>query len=342
MNTIKTTKFVYLLILCVSIILLLLPQLAAANYSVRPLVADFSLEPRGIANQTITIQNNSSRLQRVYATVNAVSVDGAGSITDFIPRSRASNTDTITSWIEISRARIEVAPQDTVEIPLRIQVHPQAKPGVYHAFIGLAPGRNREAAEEVVRSGQAPGTIVRIEIQDDRTAYLRLDNFVTDRFVFNSANSEFVYVIENPSDTALVPKGELIVYDSRGREVGAVAVNPENISIAPGDTHRFAEQVPDMSGLGRHRALLSINYGDGQRASLNDTIFFHQVPLQTLLLLFFFSLVVACAVAYVVHRRYAVVVDDHDLVALYHSPDRVSAPADHDVDLRPKNYEKTD
>ena len=262
-------------ILILSGLLFLIPLLAFADHSVRPLVVDLDMEPRAQAQETITITNQSDRMQRVYATVNAVKVEGEDTIAEFTAPSDSDNRITPTSWFQVSRARIEVPAGEQYELPVRIHIHPQAEPGVYHVLLGVASGRNRPTAEERVRSGAAPGTLFRIAVADDRTAYLQLRSFYADRLMSNVAASSFSYTIENPSDTPLTPGGEIILYNRSGHEVGSIPANPDRIEISPGSAHTFSPPISDTVGWGRHRAHLTVTYGDGQRASLTDTIFFY-------------------------------------------------------------------
>ena len=286
------------------VLLLLVPLVAFGDHTVRPLVVDLDTEPRGQARENITITNQSDRTQRVYATVNAVQVEGESTITEFTTPADSDGRITPTSWFEVSRARIEVSAGEQYELPVRIQVHPQAEPGVYHVLLGIASGRNRPVAEERVRSGAAPGTLFRIEVADDRTSYLQLRSFATDRFISNVAASAFSYTIENPSDTPLTPGGEIIIYNRSGHEVGSVPANPDRIEILPGSAHTFSLPISDTAEWGRHRAHLTVTYGDGQRASLTDTIFFYHVPLLWLSLIFFVLLLVSVVFSYTLHRRY--------------------------------------
>ena len=291
-------------VLLFGVLLLLMPMIVFGDHSVRPLVVDLDMEPREQAQETITITNQSNRMQRVYATVNEVQVEGERTITEFTAPSDSDNRITPTSWFQVSRARIEISAGGQYELPVRIQVHPQAEPGVYHVLLGIAGGSNRPIAEDRVRSGAAPGTLFRIEVADDRTSYLQLRSFATDRFISNVAASAFSYTVENPSDTPLIPGGEIIIYNRSGREVGGLPANPDGIEIAPGSAHTFSLPISGTSGWGRHRAHLTVTYGDGQRASLTDTIFFYHVPIFWLSLVFVVLLLFSITFSYILHRRY--------------------------------------
>ena len=310
------------------------PQVAAATYTVSPLVADLELEARGQANEVLTITNTTNRVQRVYATVNTVTLDADGGVEEFTQRSQSDNKVTPTSWFEVTRGRIEVPPQSQTEVPVAIRVHPQAEPGIYHVLVGIGAGSNRGQAEERVRTGQAPGTVFRVAIADDRTAYLQLRDFVADRLVSNVLTSNFSFVVENPSDTPLVPRGEIIVYDSRGRETTSFAVNEEGATIAPGDAQAFAIPMNEDMAWGSNRALIALTYGDGQRASLTDTIFFYRIPIPIVLTIFVLLLALSVLVAYVIHRRYdgqAVADDGADEVLVFHRPHQTRGETEHDI-----------
>lgn len=322
--------------------LLSLPFFVFAEYNIRPLVVDLDMEPRAQARESITISNQSERTQRVYATVNAVTVDGDDTITEFATPAESDNRVTATSWFEVSRGRIEVPAGQEYELPVRVQVHPQAEPGIYHVLLGVAGGSNRPAAEDRVRSGAAPGTLFRIEIADDRTAYLQLRSFSTDRLMSNVAASTFSYTIENPSDTPLIPDGEIILYDSRGREVTAIPANPERITVDAGSSHQFTPNMSDEIGWGQHRALLSVAYGDGQRATLTDTIFFYHVPWIWLSVIFIVLLFFSIAVAYWLHRRYyasAFVVETASAVPLRRRAFTTRTDSNSDVRITKTDYE---
>lgn len=316
------------------------PSIAAADYSVQPRVLDRTLEPRDTVSDTITLRNTGNRLERVYATVSPVELDSDGDIESFAREVDGDNRSSVTHWLNIERGRIELAAGEERSVRLGMQIHPQAEPGVYHAFVGFASGRNRAAAEETVRAGQAPGTLVRIEIGENRTSYLRLDQFLADRFVLDTADAVFTYTIENPGDTPQIPRGEVIIYNTRGEEVGAVTANPDGETIEPGESKTFTSPIPESAGMGRHRAYLSLNYGENQLASLQDTIFFFQVPIWQLVSIFLGVLATATGVAYWVHRRYAAVVDadEEDRVAVYHDPARERPRLDHDLDLKRSNH----
>lgn len=310
----------------------------AANYSVAPILIDHTLEGRSILSETVKITNNENRILRLYAAVNEITVGTGGEIQTFVPPSMSDNTVSVTSWIEISRARLELRPGETRELPMTIKINPNAKPGSYHAYVGFGDGRNRGEAEAKIRNGQAEGVIVKISLDEERNDFLRLANFVVQRFVTEEGNGGVTFDIQNPTDKDIIPAGEVIFYDSRGREVAALPVNPDHTAVPAGETVSFEDSVPiPESSVGRHKAYLSVEYGENQLASVQDTTFFYIVPIKQLVILFVIVLLVAVSVTFFIHRRYSgddVDEEEEFAVAMFDRRGAESESKDHDVDLR--------
>jgi hypothetical protein len=332
----KFLSFIFSLIIATA---LFAPAAFASEYSVSPLVIDHELEKRDIVHETITITNPTSRVIRIYPTVNEVSVDEGGAIKSFVePSMTADRTTSITSWIEITRARIELKPGESKEIPLTIKVNPEVGAGEYHAFIGFPEGSNRDEAQKKVNAGTAPGTVVRIGVDKVQNQFLRLTRFVVERFIKGSSEGSILYSLANPGSDPVKPGGEIIFYDTRGTEVASVPVNASGTVIEGGKDAVFTGTVPTDLKMGKYKAFLSVEYGDDQVASVNDTTFFYVLPLKTIIIAFALVLLLAIALALYVHRKYDLggEEDGSDSVALFLREGR-SESKDHDIDLSQKN-----
>jgi hypothetical protein len=325
--------------LSLALLFLLCPFLAgAANYSVSPLVLDHDLEKRDIITETITLTNNDSRVIRIYPTVNEIALDEGGSVQSFVDSSMSDRTTSVTSWLQITRARLELQPNETKEIPLTIKLNPEVVAGEYHAFIGFPEGSNRPEAEKKVYAGNVPGTVVRIGVDKVQNQFLRLQRFSVERFVKGTTEGDVEYTLLNPGDDPVVPKGEIIFYDNHGYEVSSIPVNPDKRALEGGEEAAFSDKVPEHLKLGKYKAFLSVEYGEHQTASLHDTVFFYVLPLWNLIGIFVVVLVGAILIALYVHRKYDMVKSDVDAddVALYIREGR-SESKEHDIDLSQKN-----
>ncbi len=337
MSFFKSTHLVYILV-----IFACLPTFSeASNHSVSPLIIDLELEKRDIIHKEITVTNHSGKQLRVFPSVHTVAIDDDGAIEAFTEPSMVDDkASSITSWIQVPRKRIEILAGESVTIPVTIKIHPEVKPGEYHAVIGLGDGSNSPQAVKKVRAGTAPGTVIRISIDKVQNQFLRLEKFAVERFVTENDEGTISYILHNPGDDPVVPAGEIIFYNNSGGEIYSLPVNPDAMSIASGKTEKITDDVPDDFKIGKYKAFLSVEYGEHLTSSVHDTAFFYVLPLKQLILIFVIVLVVALLIALYVHRRYdvedEVEVSESADVPMYLRTNR-SESQDHDIDLSKKN-----
>ena len=341
MKQIEITKIKYrsnlmLLFLC----LWTIPTFCfATSYAVSPLLIDKELQKRDIVTEKITITNNEQSVIRIFPTVNEVSVNEGGTVKGFVEPSMITNkAKSITTWIALSRAQMELQPGEKREVTLTIKVDPEVEAGEYHAFIGFPTGSNRPEAEKLLYTGSSPGTVLRIGVNKIQNQFLRLTNFTVDRFIKSSSEGKITFVLTNPGDSPVIPEGEIIFYDSRGTEVGSVPVNTNHQSIESLKELSFSSFVPATLKTGKYKAFLSVEYGALQKTSINDTAFFYVFPLKQLIAIFVSILLSAIVIALFVHRRYASrdVDDGITDVGMYIRQSK-SEPKDHDIDLSKKS-----
>ncbi len=251
--------------------------IAAQQFSVSPLLIDETTEGRDLFTRTITLQNGQARNTRVYASVHEITLGDKTEILNFVPGSMSNRDTSITSWLEITRGRLEVPAGGSLEVPLTVRVHPNVKPGTYHAFVGFATGANRDEVVETILAGRGTGVIVKLTVGDDVNEQLQLVSFTTDRISLHKDSGNLTFTLENTGDVPVTPDGEVIIYDARGKELAMLPVNSEANTLEPGQRAVFTEQLPFTEHLGRSKAHLTLNYGD-QKAAVIDTAFYYSIP----------------------------------------------------------------
>jgi hypothetical protein len=325
--------------LCGGIMLLvafLLPSVVgAAELSVSPVLLDLEVSARDVVTKDITLTNTSSAKLFVYATVNEILIDEGGQVKEFVSPVMTDRSNTVTSWVEITRGRLEFEPGETKTVPLTIRVSPNAEPGNYHAFIGFYPTNKRHLAEAAAMAGQAEGTIVKVAVGEKTNDIVRIASFLIDRVIFSKDKGDIEIKVENNGDAAAVPSGEIIFYNSRGEEVSSLPVNAESAVIEPGQSATLVAKVPFYESIGRFKANLVLRYGKDQQAAVFDTTQFFMIPLPLLIALFAAMIFFSLLVTYLLRRAFydELHEDDEDSVPLYIRNDREHEVKDHDIHL---------
>ena len=320
-------------------LLLALPSFShAQSYTVTPPVIEHKVKPRDILEDAIKITNTGTVPVKIFPSVHPIALGEDGSIKTFESPVMTDQTRNVTSWIAISRARLELQPGESAKIPVTLTVNPNAVQGDYYAYIGFGSGDKRDEAEAAVMSGRAPGVTMRISMADIRSEYLRLHSFTIDRFVTTGDTIPVRYELENIGDLPATPQGEIIIYDVRGREVASLAVNTDKQVLKPGDSVAFSGVVPKTGMYGRHKAFLDVEYGERQRANLYDTTFFTVVPLKSILIRFVALLITTLllTIMYIMRGHRVRMVHDNETLPMYIRDGVHSDLKDHDINLKHK------
>lgn len=276
----------------------------AAGYSVLPRVIDVAASPRDILEQKVVIKNDQPFPVTIFTFVNNVTVGLDGGVQDFVPPSMSDRTNSLSSWIEIVRAGFDIPAQGSKELPLTIRVDPHAQPGIYHAIISFGFGGNDGQASAQVSAGTAPSLLLTVTLAKPSNDSLKLQGYTVRKFVSKSAPDNLSYTLTNIGDTELRPSGDVLLYNQKGIEVGALVVNPEGKTIAPNDSATFSLSIPTEGLMGKYKAFITVRYGSNG-ASIYDTIFFYAAPLKKIIIAFGIFVVVGLMLALWVHHRYA-------------------------------------
>ncbi len=265
--------------------------------SVTPVVIDEKAKPRDILKENITIKNTSNRTLQLYPSVNDVnSKQGEQSFV------RATDSvglvDSLANWIELSRGMVQLSPGEEKSIPFIIRVNLSAVPGSYHALISLTEGGTRAEADSKPPFGVIT---VNTEVQADVKELLQLNKFTTGNIFFSGDDVLFNYQLQNIGNQNLEPKGQIHIYNRKGEEVASVEVNKDGKNISPEQASQLASVWSAANGFGRYKALLTVNYGSQQVASVQDTVFFWVVPWKQMLAVFVVTLILITVLALQFH-----------------------------------------
>jgi hypothetical protein len=202
-------------------------------------------------------------------------------------------------WIS-AQQEITINPGERITIPYTLTVPGDATPGGYFAaiFFGSQPP-NTEGGGEVAIGGKV-GSLVLLRVNGAISESGGLLDFTTasNTKLFSSVPIGFSYRFNNTGGDRVVPKGEIKIKNTFGKEVAALSVNKNEGSVLPGSTRKFSVEWTDDTTVainffaqvwqqvthfhfGFYRATLEATWGESnQRGS--DTIWFLLVPWQLL------------------------------------------------------------
>ncbi len=270
----------------------------SSELSVTPVVIDEKAKPRDILKKVILVKNISNRKLDLYPSVNNVNPDkGTEGFTTANNSDALSNS--LANWIELSRGVIEIEPGEQKAVSFIVRINFNAIPDSYHALITLTEGETRAEADK--RPPLATIT-VNVEVQDDIKELLQLKGFTTETFFLSGDDVLFNYELQNIGNQNLEPRGEIHIYDRKGSEVATLEVNRERKNVSPDQASQLASIWTAVDGFGRYKALLTVDYGSAQAASVGDTVFFWIIPWKQLIALTIISLLLIVATALYVHR----------------------------------------
>ncbi len=318
-------------------ILFLYPQVSsAADVLIAPPLFDFEAQPRDVITKDITITNQTDHKIYIYATVNEIAVDDTGEIKEFISPAMDDRTTAITSWIEISRGRVELETGEVKVIPLTVRINPSASEGEYHAFVGMITEANRPLAEAKALRGDGDGVIVKVNLADKSSDSLRIVSFLVDRFVITESRRIISLELKNEGTKFTTPTGEIIFYNSRGEEVASTPVNTTGEQIEPGTTKRFEAKVPFSNKLGRFKANATVQYGKEGAENIFDTAQFYMIPYKLLTIFVVCIVLFSLLVTYLIRRVFYDELqsgDEEGEIPLRIRRDRTHSEHDHDIHI---------
>ena len=280
----------------------IIPHVALADssqdLSITPVVIDEKGKAQDIINETLSITNTSDHKLDLYPSVNDVKDDsGTQAFSYAYNADQASNS--LANWIELSRGVIELGPGEEKSVPFVIRINSSAVSGSYHAVITFASGETRDIAS---KNGPLASLTVNLDLQADVKELMQLNRFTTDNVVFTGDDVLFKYQLQNIGNQDLDPKGEIRIYDRHGEEVASVDVNNEGKVISPDQVSQLASVWSGASGFGKYKAVIDVEYGKSQVASVQDETYFWVVPWKEVLGITIATLIAVIFLALYFHR----------------------------------------
>ncbi|MBI4336596.1 MAG: hypothetical protein HY683_02030 [Chloroflexi bacterium] len=257
------------LLLAATALLAASPLEADISYSVTPSLLEFAADPGVSFVQKISVTNEGTERGHLFAGL-AETVAGQPAIS-------------AVTWLRVDPQEFDLEPGATREVTVRVTVPQDAQPGGHYgsvvfssAPVALAAGTGRFSGGTGVGARLAAPFLLTV-----RGPGLSLQGDVTQVTPLAVGNDRLGFLVEvrNSGNVHLIPKGEVVLRDSQGTEVGRLTL-PEGTPLLPGVTRTYQTRGAAQVSPGDYKAeaQLQIGWDETQsRAAKVDPVEWGQV-----------------------------------------------------------------
>ncbi|MBI2984858.1 MAG: hypothetical protein HYY50_04515 [Candidatus Kerfeldbacteria bacterium] len=279
---------------------LLWPQQGQA-ISIVPPSLEFGVQPGQTVKTSIKLYNEEDRAYALFSSVSNFTAYGEEGEPTF---DFAEQRSDLAGWIDVGAGPYTLKPGDRIEVPIEINVPPEAEPGGHYAsvFFGTEPSPKQEGGGQVaVRSLVGTLIILRVEGQVQESGSI-LEFKPTGSKSKSRLPVDLLLRIRNDGNVHFRPKGTVIVRNIFGGESARLTANDTNGAVLPDSVRRFEVtwQKPDSKdqsgnffsefgaewrnfGFGPYTATATVMYGQSD-LTLQATTQFTIIPWRVLLM----------------------------------------------------------
>lgn len=275
--------------------LLIAPYFVGAQESVVLSVSPTLFEMTANQSQTwsssVRVINANPFPITVYTDVVNFEPDGTAGQGTLVPViSTGSDGTTLAEWIAVTQEELVVPAEQTLTVPFTITVPEEAPPGGHFAAI-LVGTRSLDDADAPaqVETSQVVTSLVFLRVTGDITEAGTIRSFYANSTVTETADMSFSVEFENTGNVHVQPQGEIVITNMWGQERGSIPINKNSQfgNVLPESKrlytfHWSAEW--SLADIGRHKAVVTLAYGDDTRQFVDRTTYYWLIPWKLLLL----------------------------------------------------------
>lgn len=207
-----------------------------------------------------------------------------------------TNRWSLANWMVITPNQHTLAPRETTEMAVVIEVPEDALPGGRYAMVIHEPINPGDITEEVEGAGtgvtQRIGTLFYVTVEGpiNEEAYIR--DFQFNRFQ-EFGPVPYSFKIRNQSDIHIRPRMSIDIFNMLGQKSDSIEV--ESANVFPLNSRDFAGKWDKIWGLGLYTAKLTASYGETGQVIVDSTSFWI-IPVRIILSIIFGSLLIVVMV----------------------------------------------
>lgn len=272
---------------------------------VSPPRIDLEGKPGDTLQKIVKITNNSQEKEVILKTF----------IADFIVQDDLGTPIKVTEstsgkylaspWFSLEKSEFTLAPKETTQIVVLINIPKTALPGGHYAGVFFEPVTAKGLKKTISYTSTQVGSLFGITIAGDIKYDAMIKELSVKSNVAEFGPIDFKAVIENQSDTHIRPNSKIVIHDMIGRKLAELPI--DEVNIFPYTSRTLNSSWNTIWGLGRYTATLTSSYGPGLVAS--RTLYFWIMPYRLIAAVLVVILVIL--VLFIVIRRHMKHRDDH-------------------------------
>lgn len=262
--------------------------------SVSPTLFEMTASEQQTWSSNVRVINANPFPITVYAeTMNFKPSGDAGQGTLIPVLKQESNGDTLAEWISINKEEILIPAEQTMSVPFTISVPEGSAPGGHFAAILIGTKSFDEGdGGAQVETAQVVTSLVFLRVAGDIIESGNIRQFTTKNAIYESTDATFEVRFENTGNVHLQPQGEIEIRNMWGAVRGTVPINKNSQfgNVLPESVRAYTfhwNSEFSLADVGRHKAIVTLAYGDETRQFVDAQTTFWVIPWKLLLLTVF-------------------------------------------------------
>lgn len=257
--------------------------------SVSPTIFEMTANPEQRWESSLRIINVNPFELTVYAEVMNFKPLGEKGASQFIPIDPSSEESTFAEWIKVQSGPIVIPAEQTLQIPITIELPSDVPPGGHYAsiLIGTKPPEDTKGKSQV-STAQVVSSLLFLRVSGDITESGRIRSFRAANSIISKPETTFELRFENLGNVHLQPQGEIRIKNMWGQERGTIPVNQQTLfgNVLRDSTRNFSFEWTSewsIADIGRYTAEATLAYGEDARQFTSADTSFWLIPWKILL-----------------------------------------------------------
>ena len=252
------------------------------------------MSPGEIWKSSIKIINNSPKEINIY--VQALDFQGekeSGEVKFLQAKEKNADGSSpfFSQWIVLEEKEFMLLPFASQEIPFIIDVPDNASPGGHYAALlaGTAPPASDISGSSIKISSLLTSLIL-LNVKGDVEERGIIREFSSNKRFYQNEKIDFTVRFENLGNIHLQPRGDIKIYNQFDEFKDKILINHDTDfgNVLPKNIRKWNfewEGAKNLLDMGRYRAELILTYGQNEKQTIDQTIYFWVIFIKPLVIL---------------------------------------------------------